>query len=59
MKNDFIKAIGGKTIGYKAYMQLPNGDIGITAEYSLKTLKKYVIPEAESYGHKLIKIVRG
>ena len=52
----FINSIGNKTVGYRAYMKQPNGDIGITAFYSLEHLKSEVIPEAESYGHKLLKI---
>ena len=55
--NDFIKAILGKAEGYKAVMDIGNGKVGITPEYTADTLN-LVIAEAEEKGHKLIKIIK-
>ncbi len=56
MKNDFLEAIGNTTIkGYRAHFKLLNGDMGITAYYTQKTLDT-VIEEAKNAGGILIKI---
>lgn len=56
IQNSFVQAIGGKAKGYRAFMRLPDGRVGITASYTLPFLNEFVIPEAQALGHKLIKV---
>jgi hypothetical protein len=59
MKNDFLKAIGNKSVkGFKAVFDIGNDQIAITPEYS-KDILPYVIADyKKQYPHiKLIKIM--
>lgn len=59
MVNDFIKAIGDtKTKGFKAAFELVNGQVAITAEYSLPILKMVISEIKETVpGAKFIEII--
>lgn len=56
----FSAAIGCKAQGYKAHIQMIDGRVGITAEYTLGTLQNMVIPDVleASPGARLLKIVK-
>ena len=56
--NDFIKAIGSTEKGYRAFVDIGDGKIGITPSYSKKFLEEVVIPEILEANplHKVLKI---
>jgi len=55
---DFIASINSREVeAYKAVFDIGDYKIGITHKHTMEVLQ-LVIEEAESLGHKLIKIVR-
>ena len=54
--NDFVGTLNsGKVNSYRAYFDIGNGKVGITAEYSREVLDM-VIEEKKSAGYTLLRI---
>jgi predicted RNA-binding protein with RPS1 domain len=57
--NDFVEAFlsNGKIETYKAFVKLPNGDTGVSPEYSKEVLEDYLKETKQEYV-KVLKIVK-